>query len=172
MFDTIFGMGSQLGNYVQHQLIPKLCGQFLSIQQYLPTVFECILTLDPVLELVFSMLFFVLWNCLLEASKPKKTSIQTCWKVGSFGMPCLPSNLRQASPWAPRCCPALLGVPGRPDRLLLCGGLMPAAEVCWGNSVRGGFGFFLFWCLTSWCCFKIGTLFSSSGCLFLRIFWE
>eukprot|EP00435_Cladocopium_sp_Y103_P068436 s196_g31.t1 len=38
--------------------------------------------------------------------------------------------LNDASPWSPRVCTALLAVPGRPERLLLCGGLMTAAEVC------------------------------------------
>lgn len=38
--------------------------------------------------------------------------------------------MSQASPWSPGVCSALLAVPGRPERLLLCGGLMTAAEVC------------------------------------------
>lgn len=40
----------------------------------------------------------------------------------------------EASPWKPRSSTALLAVPGNPQRLLLCGGLAPAAEVCWGHS--------------------------------------
>ena len=39
----------------------------------------------------------------------------------------------EASPWKPRSSTALLAVPGNPQRLLLCGGLAPAAEVCWGH---------------------------------------
>ncbi|CAK9093732.1 unnamed protein product [Durusdinium trenchii] len=38
--------------------------------------------------------------------------------------------MSQASPWSPRAACALLSVSGRPERLLLCGGLAAAAEVC------------------------------------------
>ena len=41
----------------------------------------------------------------------------------------------QASPWSPRAACALLSVSGRPERLLLCGGLAAAAEVCLGTQV-------------------------------------
>ena len=36
----------------------------------------------------------------------------------------------QAAPWSARAAPSLVAMPGRPERLLLAGGLAAAAEVC------------------------------------------
>lgn len=92
-------------------------------------------------------------NDLPTASQPPVFSASKLFSL--IGLSSTSLAVWEASPWKPRSSTALLAVPGNPQRLLLCGGLAPAAEVCWGHPWQlenGGWAVVSGWKMW-WCCF-------------------